>query len=116
MFKSLPPTQRKKPMATSLQELLDQKSKLECQISELQNSKRGEAIAAIKTLMAEHGLAIADVAAPASSARKAPKTTGKVSPKYRDPTTGATWTGRGLKPKWMAEAIANGKQATDFAI
>lgn len=103
-------------MATSLQELLEQKNKLERQISELQNSKRGEAIAAIRALMAEHGLTAADLDAKEPAARKAAKPTGKVAPKYRDPATGATWTGRGLKPKWMAEAVANGKQVTDFAI
>lgn len=27
---------------------------------------------------------------------------GKVAPKYRDPDTGATWTGRGIAPKWIA--------------
>ena len=119
-FKSVPITaltQRKKPVTTSLQELLDQKNKLERQISELQNSKRGEAIATIKALMAGQGLTVADLSATASSTRRAVKTTGKkVAAKYRDPQTGATWTGRGLKPKWMAEAIANGKQVTDFAI
>jgi len=26
---------------------------------------------------------------------------GKVSPKYRDPATGRTWSGRGKKPKWL---------------
>jgi DNA-binding protein H-NS len=104
-------------MATSLQELLDQKIKLERQISELQNSKRGEAITAVKALMAEHGLTVADLSATGSSASKAVKTSGKkVAAKYRDPETGVTWTGRGLKPKWMAQAIANGKQVTDFAI
>ena len=26
----------------------------------------------------------------------------KVAAKYRDPTTGKTWTGRGVAPKWIA--------------
>lgn len=28
--------------------------------------------------------------------------TGKVPPKYRDPSTGQTWTGRGKAPAWIA--------------
>ena len=28
-------------------------------------------------------------------------TGGKVAPKYRDPATGQTWTGRGKAPKWI---------------
>lgn len=26
---------------------------------------------------------------------------GKVAPKYRNPATGETWTGRGKAPKWI---------------
>ena len=34
----------------------------------------------------------------------------KVAPKYRDPKTGATWSGRGKKPSWL-----NGNE-TEFTI
>jgi DNA-binding protein H-NS len=27
----------------------------------------------------------------------------KVAPKYRNPATGETWTGRGKAPKWIAD-------------
>ena len=40
----------------------------------------------------------------------------KVAAKYRHPGSGATWSGRGLKPKWLTEQLANGKQVSDFAI
>jgi DNA-binding protein H-NS len=39
----------------------------------------------------------------------------KIAPKYRGPD-GETWTGRGLKPRWLADAINQGKQLTDFLI
>jgi len=39
-----------------------------------------------------------------------------VAPKYRDPSTGATWTGRGKQPKWLAAAIKGGKELEDFKI
>lgn len=39
----------------------------------------------------------------------------KVEPKYQNPNdTSQTWTGRGRQPKWMAEALANGKKPDDF--
>ena len=41
---------------------------------------------------------------------------GVVAPKYRDLTTGATWTGRGKQPKWLAAAIKGGKKLEDFKI
>lgn len=40
----------------------------------------------------------------------------KVPPKYRHPTTDATWSGRGIVPKWMAAEISNGKSREDFLI
>jgi len=38
------------------------------------------------------------------------------TPRYRDPGTGATWTGRGPQPRWMREAIRAGKSPDDFLI
>lgn len=35
---------------------------------------------------------------------------------YRDPASGQTWTGRGLKPKWLVAAIAAGKHLSDFQV
>jgi DNA-binding protein H-NS len=39
----------------------------------------------------------------------------KVAPKYRGPG-GETWAGRGAMPRWMAEAIKEGKKREDFLI
>ncbi|MDP9123698.1 MAG: H-NS histone family protein [Pseudomonadota bacterium] len=63
--------------------------------------------------MSEHGLTVADLA---KAAAKTGATGKKVQPKYRDPASGATWTGRGLKPKWLQAALDAGKSVTDFAI
>lgn len=41
---------------------------------------------------------------------------GKVAAMYRDPATGQTWSGRGLRPRWLVEAIEAGKTLEDFAI
>lgn len=41
---------------------------------------------------------------------------GKVAPKYRDPQTGQTWSGRGRSPVWMRQALEAGKSKEDFAI
>jgi len=40
----------------------------------------------------------------------------KVPPKYRDPKTGETWSGRGAMVGWMAAAIKAGKKRDDFLI
>lgn len=36
--------------------------------------------------------------------------------KYRCPATGMTWSGRGLKPKWLAVALEQGRTLADFEV
>ena len=101
-------------MAT-LQELLAQKAALERQIDEARREDRAAAIAQVKALMAQHGLTPTDLVGKAVPARSA-GTGGKVAAKYRNQETGETWSGRGLKPKWLTAALAAGRSLADFAI
>lgn len=105
-------------MAT-LQELLAQKASLEKQIAETQREERANAIAKVKAIMSEHGLTLADLSQRAAPARSSGGEGGaprKVAAKYRNGDTGETWSGRGLQPKWLKAALAEGKQLSDFAI
>lgn len=98
-------------MAT-LQELIAQKEALDRQIAEAEHQARAGAIAKIRALMAEHGLTVSDLSEGRASGKSAGKGKGqKVTPKYRDPETGNTWTGRGVAPKWIA-----GKDRETFLI
>jgi DNA-binding protein H-NS len=84
--------------------LAAQQAELAKQLEEHEAAAKAEAIASIKTLMAEHGIKAADLVDADSKASKAPRKGGsgaKVAPKFRDPATGKTWTGRGLQPKWV---------------
>lgn len=98
-----------------LKQLLAQKAELERQIAEAQRNARAEAIAKIRELMAEYGLTATDIAARVASSKPA-KSGSKVAPKYRNPATGETWSGRGLQPKWLKQALADGRQLGDFAL
>src|SRR3569832_1538444 len=40
----------------------------------------------------------------------------RVLPKYRDPSSGSTWTGRGKVPRWMKRLLEQGAQRDDFRI
>ncbi|MFM2065215.1 MAG: hypothetical protein RLZZ584_124 [Pseudomonadota bacterium] len=99
--------------------LAAQQAALEKQIADQLNEQRAGAIAQIKSIMAEFGLGVADLGS-SKPGRAAKSTEGaapsKVAAKYRDPASGKTWSGRGLKPRWLADAIAAGQQLTDFAI
>lgn len=100
-------------MATDLAALLKQKEDLDRKIQQMQSAAKAEAIAQVRALMAEHGLMVSDFAAPS---RVGAKMGSHVAPKYRDATTGATWSGRGLKPRWLSAALADGKSLSDFTI
>ena len=103
-------------MAT-LNDLLAQKAELEKQIEFLGREQRQAAIAEIKTLMADHGLTVADLAGKASAADKKAATKGsKVATKYRDPESGNAWSGRGLQPNWLKAVIESGRKLEDFAV
>jgi len=63
------------------------------------------------------------VARPATTATKATKvsskgkSTGKVAPKYRNPTDPSqTWAGRGQQPKWLAAETGKGRALEEFLI
>jgi len=80
------------------QNLLAQKATLDAQIAAAQAERKAEGIAAARALIAEHGLTAADVF---PQGKKAKGSVG--APKYRDPATGATWTGRGKPPLWIKD-------------
>lgn len=84
----------------SYKELLEQRELLEQKISEARKTELSEAVSKVRALVAEYGLSAEDVFPPAKSSRAAGQG-GKVAPKYRDPATGQTWTGRGKAPKWI---------------
>lgn len=100
---------------STLQDLLARKAALEQEIESTQKRERSEAIAKVKSLMTEYGLTAADLTSKTPTRAGAPKG-GKVAAKYRNATTGDSWSGRGLQPKWLKAALASGKKLSDFAV
>jgi len=100
----------------SVAQLLQQKAALEKQIADAQREEKAGAIAQVKSLMAQHGLSAADLAARTPTAAAKVKGPSKVAIKFRNAETGETWTGRGLKPKWLKAQLDAGKKISDFAV
>jgi DNA-binding protein H-NS len=89
-------------MTTSYKELLQQRESLEQAIQEARTLEISEAVQKVRDLMAEYGLTAQDVFPSGRSAKSSgAKPVNKVAPKFRDPATGQTWTGRGKAPKWI---------------
>lgn len=87
-------------MTSSYKDLLKQREALEQQIDEARRRELSAAVAQVRGLIAEYGLSQSDVF---SSRRSTSAHASKVAPKYRDPATGKTWTGRGKAPSWIRD-------------
>lgn len=94
---------------SSYADLLKQRDELEKQIEAVRQNEIKKAVADVRALIDLYGLSMQDVFP--SSKQRVAKTTGKVAAKFRDPVTGATWTGRGKAPKWI-----DGKNRDQFLI
>uniref|UniRef100_UPI003F495BFF H-NS histone family protein n=1 Tax=Cupriavidus taiwanensis TaxID=164546 RepID=UPI003F495BFF len=93
-------------MAT-YQELLAQKQALEAQIEDARATEVASVIEQIRDLMVQYELSPEDIAprkrrgrpgTASAHSEKAP-----LPPKYMDPRTGKTWSGRGRTPAWLGK-------------
>ena len=84
---------------SAYKELLQQREALEIQIKEARARELSDAIALVRKTIDEFGLTVSVVFRP--SDRRSLSKGSKVEPKYRNPATGETWTGRGKPPVWI---------------
>lgn len=87
---------------SSYKELLKQREELEKQIQDARKRELAEAVSKVRALVDEYELTAADIFSPARAVR-AGGAGSKVPPKYKNPATGETWTGRGKAPKWIQD-------------
>jgi DNA-binding protein H-NS len=99
----------------SLKELLAQREALEREIETKKKQEHADAIAKIHALMADHALTLADLGRRKAKSKSGGRS-GKVAPKYRNASTGETWSGRGLQPRWLKAALAGGRKLQEFAL
>lgn len=52
----------------------------------------------------------------ASSTGKPRRKYPRVLPKYRNPQTSETWSGRGKRPRWLVAAMKSGRKIEDFRL
>jgi len=98
----------------SYQEILNQIEALKVQAEDVRKQELTGAITEIKRLMGLHGITLADLGiSPRSGKTKARST---VAPKYRDPVSGSTWTGRGRRPAWVVAWEASGKSLDECKV
>ena len=87
-------------MATYKQ-LTEQMAKVQAQMAVAREKELAATIEQIKEQIAEYGITAEELGF--SSKRSASRKTGGLPPKYRDPKSGATWSGRGRAPAWLGK-------------
>lgn len=96
-------------------ELSAQIAALMQQAENARKTERAAAIAEIRSQMSQYGITIADLNITDGRGRRAGGA--RVVPaKYRHPKTGETWSGRGLKPRWLVIELSEGKTLEEFLL
>ena len=96
-------------------------AKLQAQAEQIVIKRSSVVLERIRELMDKHGVTVSDIEAHVGNGRgRKPKTKAAAKPaasraKYRDPKTGATWTGRGRAPAWIAMVKDRNKFLVDGA-
>lgn len=97
---------------SAYEDLLRQRQEIEQRIKEARKAEIADAVAEVRALIAKYDLTERDVFPAGRRGRgRGRASAGKVPPKYRDPVSGKTWTGRGKAPRWI-----DGKDRTQFLI
>ena len=105
-------------MAT-LEQIQARLKRLQAQAEAIVAKQSSVVLEKIRGLMEKHGLTTADIDAHVGSRKRGPKAAAKTAvgtvksvPKYRDPKSGATWSGHGRAPGW----ITNVKDRSRFLV
>jgi DNA-binding protein H-NS len=85
---------------------------LQAQAEQVKAEEKAQSIAMARAMILSYGITARDLGLDkAPKAKTGPKAGNKIAAKYRDPASGATWSGRGKTPKWI-----NGADRSQYAI
>ena len=93
-------------------------NELRKQLDVERKGERTQAIAAARELIKTHDLTASDLGFSGKTYTKRVVSDKRnvVAPKYQDPDSGKTWTGRGKSPAWFSAQLAAGRDKKDFLI
>ncbi|MGF6779505.1 H-NS histone family protein [Paraburkholderia sp. GAS334] len=89
-------------MSSQYADLKVQIARLQAQAEEARRTELVNVIAEIRHKIVEYGLTAQDLGFAAAARRGRPPKKAPLPPRYQDPKTGSTWSGRGKPPKWIA--------------
>ena len=96
----------------SLEELKKLQKEVAIEIKNFKDREKRKALAEVEAFARERGLNPADLSDLVRRRTRKP-----AKPKYANPADPAqTWSGRGRRPRWLEQALAQGKSLEDMAI
>ena len=96
----------------TLKDLKDLQSQVAKAVSSFEDRKRKAALAELEEVARAQGFTLAELTGISIVRKRAPATA-----KYANPANKTdTWSGRGRKPRWFAEALAKGKRPEDLSV
>ncbi len=97
---------------SQLEALIAQQKEIERQIEEVRFRERDSTLQDVRQKIALFEFGLAELGfGGRGRGRPVKLARASVAPKFRDPETGSTWSGRGKPPKWIA-----GKDRAEFVI
>jgi DNA-binding protein H-NS len=95
----------------TLKELLAQREALQDQLNIARQRQAEIVLAEIVAKMGEYKISLSELMGRDVHAKAPAASAAVAAPKYRDATSGATWSGRGRAPHWIAD-----KNREDFLV
>ncbi|HEX7072008.1 MAG TPA: H-NS histone family protein [Rhodothermales bacterium] len=96
----------------SIPDLQNLKRQIDKEIESRRLRERDDALKQIRAIAEKAGFQLDELVNSRRGRRR-----GSAPVKYRDPKNASnTWAGRGRKPRWLEEALAQGKKLEDFAV
>ena len=98
--------------ALSLKDLKDLQSQVVKAIANFEDRRKREVLMELDEIARSKGFSLSELTNVAPMRKRSPSTA-----KYANPANKAdTWSGRGRKPRWFSEALAEGHKPEDMAI
>ena len=96
----------------SLKDLKDMQSQVAKAIAGFEDRRKREVMAELEEVARAKGFSLAELTGSAPTRKRSPSVQ-----KYANPANKAdTWSGRGRKPRWFAEALAKGNKPESMEI
>lgn len=112
----------------SYQQILKQIENLKAEAEKARRDEIGGVVARIREAIEHYGLTASDLGL-VTKAKPGPKPGGEVKRKKRKASApkaagvvkysngaGGTWAGRGKRPQWLRDALASGKELSEFLV